>query len=156
MANQETYELNNSQRLFLRYTIAVLVALTVLNLFEEYWDRVEIGSFTISLATAFVLQLLLVITIRLEHRVADYFKGKPGVASRIYRALSTWLILLISKFVMLGAIDLAFGERVRFSGPFHGIVAFIVVVITMLLAEESLRKIYFALDDKADGSVAVA
>ena len=42
------------------------------------------------------------------------------------------------------------------SGPFHGIVAFIVVVITMILAEEGLRKIYFALDGKADGSVAVA
>ncbi len=51
MANQETYELNNPQRLFLRYTIAVLVALTVLNLFEEYWDLVDIGSFSISLAT---------------------------------------------------------------------------------------------------------
>ncbi len=156
MANQETYELNNPQRLFLRFTIAVLVALTVLNLFEEYWDRVEIGSFTISLATALLLQLLLVITIRLERRVADYFKAKPGVAPRIYRALSVWLILLGSKFLMLGAIDLAFGERVLFSGPFHGIVAFIVVVITMILAEESMRKIYFALDDKADGSVAVA
>ena len=156
MANQETYELNNPQRLFLRYTIAVLVALTVLNLFEEYWDLVAIGSFTISLATACLLQLLLVITIRLEHRVANYFKSKPGVAPRIYRALSTWLVLLGSKFVMLGAIDLAFGERVLFSGPFHGIVAFIVVIITMILAEESMRKIYFALDDKADGGVAVA
>ena len=156
MANQETYELNNPQRLFLRYTIAVLVALTVLNLFEEYWDLVAIGSFTISLATACLLQLLLVITIRLEHRVANYFKSKPGVAPRIYRALSVWLILLGSKFVMLGAIDLAFGERVLFSGPLHGIVAFVVVVITMILAEESMRKIYFALDDKADGSVAVA
>ncbi len=156
MANQETYQLNNPQRLFLRYTIAVLVALTVLNLFEEYWDRVEIGSFTISLATAFLLQLLLVMVIGLEHRVASYFKGKPGVASRICRALSTWLILLVSKFVMLGAIDLAFGERVKFSGPFHGIVAFIVVVITMILAEEGMRKIYFALADKVDGSAAVA
>ncbi len=150
MANQETYELNNPQRLFLRYTIAVLVALTVLNLFEEYWDLVDIGSFTISLATAFLLQPLLVITIRLEHRVANYFKGKPGVAPRIYRALSVWLILLGSKFVMLGAIDLAFGERVKFSGPFHGIVAFMVVVITMILAEEGVRKIYFALADKAE------
>jgi len=156
MANQETYELNNPQRLFLRYTIAVLVALTVLNLFEEYWDRVEIGSFTISLATALLLQLLLVITIKFEHRVIHYFKGKPGVANRIYRGLSVWLILVGSKFVMLGAIDLAFGERVKFLGPFHGVVAFVVVVITMILAEESIRKIYFALDDKADGSAAVA
>ena len=148
MASQQTYELNNPQRLFLRYTIAVLVALTVLNLFDEYWDLVHIGSFTISLATAFLLQLLLVITIKFERRVIHYFKGKPGVATRIYRALSVWLILAVSKFVMLGAIDLAFGERVEFLGPFHGVVAFVVVIITMILAEESLRKIYFALADK--------
>ena len=147
MASQEIYELNNPQRLFVRYTIAVLVDLTILNLFDEYWDLVSIESFTISLAAAFLLQLLLRLTIALEHRVADYFKNKPGVASKIFRGLSIWGILVASKFVMLEAIDFAFGDRVVFSGALHGIVAFVVVIIAFILAEATVRKIYLMLDD---------
>jgi len=151
MASQEIYELNNPQRLFVRYTIAVLVDLTVLNLFDEYWDLVSIESFTISLAAAFLLQLLLRLTIALEHRVANHFKNKPGVASKIFRGLSIWGILVASKFVMLEAIDFAFGDRVVFSGAFHGIVAFVVVIIAFILAEATVRKVYLMLDD--DGEV---
>ena len=151
MASQEIDELNNPQRLFVRYTIAVLVDLTVLNLFDEYWDLVSIESFTISLAAAFLLQVLLVLTIGLEHRIANYFKKKPGVGPKIYRRLSTWGILVASKFVMLEAIDFAFGDRVVFSGAFHGIVAFIVVIIAIIVAQATVRKIYLLLDD--DGEV---
>ena len=151
MADQAMYELNNRQRLFVRYTIAVLVDLTVLNLFDEYWELVNIRSFTISLAVALLLQLLLKLTIALEHRIANYFKNKPGVAARIYRGLSTWAILVGSKFVMLGAIDFAFGERVLFLGALHGIIAFIVVIIAFIVAETIMRKIYFMLDD--DGEI---
>ena len=151
MTHQESIELNNPQRIFVRYTLAVLVDLTVLNLFDEFWDLVHIESFTISLAAALLLQVLLKLTISAEHRVADYFKEKPGTASKIYRGLSTWAILVASKFAMLGAIDFAFGDRVLFLGALHGIVAFLVVIIAILLAEAVVRKIYLALDD--DGEV---
>ncbi len=147
MANQTTYELNNPQRLFVRYTLAVLVDLTVLNLFDEYWDLVTIESFSISLAAAILLQVLLKLTIAAEHRIAAHFKEKPGTAPKVYRALSTWLILVGSKFVMLEAIDLVFGDRVSFAGPFHGIVAFVFVIIALILAEMLVGKIYLALDD---------
>jgi hypothetical protein len=150
MAQQAIYELNNPQRLYVRYTIAVLVDLSVLNLFDEYWDLVTIESFTISFAVAIILQVLLRLTIAAEHRVADYFKSKPGVAWRIYRGLSTWAILIGSKFAMLEAIDFAFGDRVEFSGPLHGIVAFVAVIIAIILAEGALRRIFLALDDKGD------
>ncbi len=128
----------------------MLVDLTVLNLFDEYWDLLTIGSFTISFAAAGLLQLLLRLVIAAEHRIADYFKTKPGVAPKVYRVLSTYAILVGSKFVMLGAIDFAFGDRVRFSGPFHGIVAFIIVIIAIILAEGILRKIFLVLDDDVE------
>lgn len=143
-----SYELNNPQRLFLRYTLAVLVDLTVLNLFDEYWALVTIGSFSISIAAAILLQILLRLTMAAEHRIADYFKSKPGLAPRIYRGLAAYSILVGSKFLMLGAIDFTFGDRVRFSGPFHGVVAFIVVIVAIILAEGGMRRIYLALDHK--------
>ena len=43
---------------------------------------------------------------------------------------------------MLGAIEFAFGDNVLFTGPLHGVVSFIVVVVVMLVAEEFAVRIY--------------
>jgi Na+-transporting NADH:ubiquinone oxidoreductase subunit NqrC len=48
---------------------------------------------------------------------------------------------------MLEAINILFGDRVDFSGPWNGVVAFFAVVFTILIAEVIVSKIYFALDD---------
>ena len=58
----------------------------------------------------------------------------------------TWAILVISKFVMLEAVDLAFGERVHFGGRFHGLVAFVAVIIAIIVAEAVVKRIYRRLD----------
>ncbi|MEZ9719845.1 hypothetical protein AB4354_23515 [Vibrio splendidus] len=151
--SDKVYGFNTPQRLFVGYTLAVLVDLVVLNFFDEYWDFVNIESFTISLIAALLLQLLLKLSIGLEHKVADYFKRKSGTAPKVYRALSTYIILVGSKFVMLEAINLMFGDKVSFTGPWNGVVAFFAVVFTILIAEVIVSKIYFALDDKQDSNV---
>ena len=43
------------QRLFLGYILFILVDLAVLNFFDEYWHKVVIESFTISLLAAALL-----------------------------------------------------------------------------------------------------
>ena len=137
-----TEEMNNSQKLFVRYLVAVLIDLTVLNLFDEFWDLVTVGPFSISVLAAILLQVLLRATLLLEHKVADYFNSKSGGFARFMRYFTAWLILFGSKFVMLGAIDFAFGDDVLFTGPLHGVVSFIVVVMVMLVAEEVAVRIY--------------
>lgn len=132
----------NSQRLFVRYLMATLIDLTVLNLFAEYWQHVSLNSFTVSIFAAILLQILLKATLALEHRVAGYFKAKPGGTAKFLRIFTAWLILFGSKFVMLGAIDFAFGDDVAFGGPLHGVVPFIVVVVVMLAAEELAVRFY--------------
>lgn len=127
------------QRLFLRYFMFILIDVVVLNLLAEYWDKVEIQSFTISLLAAVLLQLLLKLTLRLEHHVAGYFKKKSGYSAKGMRVLATWTVLLVSKLVMLKMIDLLFGDRVAFHGPRH-ILVFIVVVVVILLAEELVAR----------------
>lgn len=136
---------NKKQKLYFRYFTAILIDLTVLNLFDEYWDLVQINSFTISLLTAILLQILLVITLKIEHRIGDYFKSKEGTIAKILRYFSAWLVLFGSKFVILEAIDFAFGDKVLFKGPFHGIIAFIVVVVVMLLTEALVSRIIKAM-----------
>jgi len=130
------------QRVFLRYFTAVLMDLVVLNLFVEYWEYVSADSFTITLLAAVLLQILLKLTILLEHRLAAYFNAKQGGFARFMRFFSAWLVLFGSKFVILEALVLAFGDNLRFGGPLHGVVALIVVVVVMLAAEAALVMFY--------------
>lgn len=137
-----TEEMNNSQRLFVRYLVAVLIDLTVLNLFDEFWALVTVDPFSVSVLAAVLLQVLLKATLVLEHKVAAWFNAKSGGFARFMRYFTAWLILFGSKFVMLGAIDFAFGDDVVFAGPLHGVVSFIVVIVVMLAAEEVAVRIY--------------
>jgi hypothetical protein len=143
---------SNKQRLFVRYFTAILIDLVVLNLFNEYSvvlnlfneysDNVSIDSFTISLLAAVLLQVLLKLTIAVEHWVAQVFKARPGPFMTFMRFFCAWLVLFGSKFVILEAITFAFGNSVRFEGAFHGLVTLIVVIVTMLIAEEAIVRLY--------------
>lgn len=132
----------DKQRSFVRYFTAILIDLVVLNLFAEYWDRVYVGSFTISLLAAVLLVILLKLTLAVEHRIAAYFKKKPGAFMTFMRFFCAWLVLFGSKFVILEALVQVFGDSVRFEGAYHGIVPLIVVIIAMLVAEEAIVRFY--------------
>jgi hypothetical protein len=138
------------QRLFLRYFTGVLIDLVVLNLFAEYWGRVHVSSFTISLLAAILLQALLKATIWVEHLVAVYFKSRPGKFMTFMRFFGAWLVLFGSKFVILESISFAFDGGVHFDGRFHGIVALIVVVVVMLVVEELVVRFFRKLGSGAD------
>jgi hypothetical protein len=133
---------SDNQRLFVRYFTGTLIDLVVLNLFAEYWDRVTISSFTVSLAAAVVLQVLLKATIAVEHWVGGFFKGRSGGLMTFLRFFCAWLVLFGSKFVILEALSTLFGKNVHFTGRFHGIIPLIIVVVVMLIAEEAIVRVY--------------
>jgi hypothetical protein len=138
----------NKQRLFIRYFTAILIDLVVLNLFVEYSKNVTIDSFTTSLLAAVVLQVLLKLTIAVEHRLMAYFKAKPPSRLMTFtRFFFAWVVLFGSKFVILEAITLFFGDNVRFDGMFNGLVTLIVVIVVMLIAEEAIVRLYRRLGD---------
>jgi hypothetical protein len=131
------------QRAFSRYLTATLVDLVVLNLFIEYCPQyVSADAFTTTLLAAVVLQVLLKLTIVLEHRVAAFFNARQGGFAKFMRYFTAWLILFGSKFVILEALAFAFSDGLRFGGPFNGIVALIGVVVAMLVAEAVLVMLY--------------
>ncbi|QIK95365.1 hypothetical protein G7076_01685 [Sphingomonas sp. HDW15A] len=133
---------SDRQRTFLRYYTGTLIDLVVLGLFDEFSDKVWVESFSVALLAALVLQLLLKATIAVEHRVLDYMKSKPGKLMTALRFFVAWLILFGSKFVILEALALTFGDQVRFEGMWHGIVWLIIVVVTMVAAEELVVRFY--------------
>ena len=133
------------QRIFNQYNLLILINLTVLSLFNEHWDYVLIDSFTICLLAAVLLQVMLQVAVNLSRHVSDYFKSKSGTLARVMMVLSTWILLIISKLIILKVIDIAFGSHVSFTGPLHGIVIFITVVIVILAVEQLFIRIYNAL-----------
>jgi hypothetical protein len=133
---------SDRQRLFLYYFTAALTDLVVLGLFDQYSDKVAVDSFSTMLLAAVVLQILLKLTIVVEHKILAKFEGRTGGLWKFSKFFTAWLILFGSKFVILEALDVAFGDSVRFEGAFHGIVWLIIVVVAMLLAEELVLRIY--------------
>ena len=139
------------QLLFLKYTLIVLIDLVVLGLFNQYWDLVFIETFTIAMFTAMLLQFLMQVAMKVEHIAADYFfGGKTGTHIKVMRGVSAWAIIFVSKLVILKALSIAFGDSVVFSGPLHGVVSFIVVVMVIIIAEQAVMWIYRSLGDSED------
>lgn len=141
----ETQKRSRAQRTYEHQLVAVLLNLTVLGLFDEHWEWVEAGSFTILLVAAMALQLLLRSTLAIEDWSSNRLRRRPGGAFVAARILMSWLILAGSKFVMLAILTAIFGNALRFGGPHHGAIAFVVVVLTMLLTEQFAVRTYRAL-----------
>ena len=133
---------NDRQRLFMLFFVGALVDLVVLGVFDQFSSDVFVDSSATALLTAIVLQALLKATIVAEHRILARFKGKSGAAWTAFKFFSAWLILFGSKFVILEALSQIFGDNVHFEGVWHGIVWLIIVVITMVIAEEMVVRLY--------------
>jgi hypothetical protein len=133
---------SDRQRLFLLFFTGTLLDLVILGLFNEYSEHVYVKDFTTLLLASIVLQVLLKLTIAAEHRILALFTGKTGAAWKTFKFFVAWLILFGSKFVILEAISLAFDRDVHFSGVLHGIVWLIIVVVTMVIVEESFVRLY--------------
>ncbi|MGD8464242.1 MAG: hypothetical protein PVI09_10300 [Anaerolineae bacterium] len=143
MENRPLAEISitRAQWLFTSWTKDVLIYTIVLNLFVEYVDAIVIDSFTISMLTAILLKALLDVILGLEHRVADYFQQRSGPISKILRIVSTWLILFLSKFVILEVVDVVFGDHVELGG----FLSVLSLVLVMMITREIVQRIYVSL-----------
>jgi len=130
-----------AQMIFVSWTKDVLIYLLVLNLFVEYSDAIVIDSFTISIFTAILLKALLDIILWFEHKVAEFFESRTGALSKFLRILFTWLILFFSKFLILEAVDIVFGEHVELGSFIH----VLTLVIVLMIAREVVQRIYLSL-----------
>ena len=138
----ETTLPSDRQRLFVLFFTGTLIDLVILGLFNEYSDHVYVDTFTTALLASIGLQILLKATIAAEHRVLARFKGKTGAAWKSAKFFVAWLILFGSKFVILEVLALIFAKDLHFTGMFHGLIWLIVVVVTMVIVEELVVRLY--------------
>jgi hypothetical protein len=127
-----------AQERFTSWVTEVLVDIVVLNLFVEYAHTVVIDSFAISILTAILLKLMVDAVKGLEQRVSGYLAAKPGAVWKTLRVVVVWLILFLSKFVILEVVNFVFGDHVEL-GSFIEIVA---IVVAMLAANAVLHAVY--------------
>ena len=129
------------QLVYAGWTLTLLAYIVVLNLWVEFNDKVVIDSFVISIATSVVLLILLVIILGLEHRVKHWFAQREGTVYRVLGAVSTLLILFLSKFVILEVVDIVFGDHVSLG---H-LLEVILIVVAMMIAGQLMQTIYDSL-----------
>ncbi|MGI9644747.1 MAG: hypothetical protein ACR2O6_05485 [Ilumatobacteraceae bacterium] len=135
----KTITVTRAQERYFEWASDVLIYTVVLNLFVEYADAIVIDSFTISLFTAVVLKVLLDLLTLAEHHVSGFF----GKIHKVLGYLSMWVVLFVSKFVILEVIDVIFGDHVDL-GKFLDVV---VLVLSLMIVRVLAHQLYLALGD---------
>ena len=138
LAAARTVTITRAQEIYASWYVDVLIYTVVLNLFVEYSEAVRIDSFTISLLTALLLKLLLVIVEQIEHRVHHYFEQKEGTLFKVLGFVVTITILILGKLLILEVVNLVFGDRVEL-GHF---VQVLVLIVAMIASREIANWIY--------------
>ena len=96
-----TITVTRAQEVYASWYIDVLIYTIVLNLFVEYSEAVSIDSFTISILTALLLKVMLVVVESFEHHIHDYFAQKEGKPWKVLGYIVIITILFLSKLLIL-------------------------------------------------------
>ena len=131
--------MNPRRAAFIDWTVGILVYVVVIALFDEHYDRIFVSSFTIALFMAVVMKVLLFLILRLEHVVAHFWKSmKQSTVVKVLSLISAFLILFLSKFVILEILDIIFRENVEI----HGFIPIILLILSMIILERGLVVIF--------------
>jgi hypothetical protein len=117
--------------------VDLFVYVVVLNLFVEYFPKVLVESFTLSLLTAVLLKVVLEVVVVAEKRIKARFRQAATGVGKAIAAVLLWLVLIGSKFLVLELVDIVFGSRVSLGG----FIPVTLLIITLLLARAGVRRL---------------
>lgn len=132
---------SDKQHLFKELFVGTLIYVVVLGFFSDYTDIVYTRSFSALFLAAIVLQLLTYATLLLKIQIVRWLKDKQGHAYRALLFFSVWLVMFLSKFVFIWAIDLTFGKAVNIYG-FFGVLW---LVLSMTIVHKAADMIFLKL-----------
>ncbi len=136
-------KLNKKQAFFREMVLGTLVYAVVLGFFNDYTDILRTNSYSTTFLVAIVMEILTYLTFLLKAYIVSHFKGKPSRWAKVGLVVGVWLVLFLSKFVFLEAIDLIFASAVDISG-FTGLMA---IILTMTISKELIDYIFTELAD---------
>ena len=117
--------------------IDVFVYVVVLSVFVEYVPRVISETFTLSLFAAVLLKGVLEVVLVAKKRVVGRFRQASGPGGKVAAAVMVWAVLFGSKFLVLEAVNLVFGDRVSLGGFF----SVTLLIITLMLSRAAVRRL---------------
>ena len=117
--------------------IDVFVYVVVLNLAIEYVPAVISETFTLSLLTALLLKVVLEIVVIVKNRAKKRFLAAQTPARKVIAAVLLWLVLVGSKFVVLEAVAVVFGDSVSLGGFF----AVTGLILVLLVSRAGVRRL---------------
>lgn len=127
--------------------IDLFVYVVVLNLAVEYLPAVISEGFTLSLLTALLLKVALEIVVALKGRVVARFHAATSRSGKVVAGVALWVVAAGSKLVVLGLVDVVFGDAVSLGG----FVSVTLLVLALLASRAAVRRV---LEDAEDADVA--
>lgn len=122
------------QLLFQEIFIGTLIYITVLGFFDDYSSIVYAKSFSTIFFASLVLEILTYLAFQLKSLIIAWLKHREG---RIYLILAfffVWLVMFLSKFVFIWALDILLGSYININGFFGILLIVLCVTITHKLA----------------------
>lgn len=117
--------------------VDVFVYVVVLNLAIEYVPSVISEGFTLSLLTAVLLKVALEVVILVKSSVVGRLRAAATRHGKVAAALSLWVVAAGSKLVVLGLVDLVFGDAVSLGG----FVPVTLLVLALLASRAGVRRL---------------
>jgi hypothetical protein len=117
--------------------IDVFVYVVVLNIAVEYVPSVISEGFTLSLLTALLLKIALELVIVVKSRIVGGLRAASTRLAKAAIGLGLWVFAVGSKFVVLGLIDLTFGDAVSLGG----FVQVTLLILALLISRAALRRL---------------
>jgi hypothetical protein len=119
--------------------VDLFVYVVVLNLAIEYLPSVISEGFTLSLLTAILLKLTLEVVIVLKTKVLDGLRAATTRRAQVAAALSLWVVAAGSKLVVLGLVDVVFGDAVSLGG----FLPVTLLVVALLVSRVAVRRLLY-------------
>lgn len=126
------------------HALDVAVYVVVLNLAAWLVPSVITESFVVSVLTAVLLKLVLEVVLVVKQRAVTRLRGATTPRGKVVGAITLWLVVVGSKFVVLELEDLLLGDAVELGGFFSvtGLIA------SLLLARLAARRLLAAVVDR--------
>lgn len=121
--------------------IGTLIYVAVLGLFNDYTSIVSAKSFSTIIYASIVLEILTYFAFKLKNTIIAQLKNREGAIYKVLMFFSVWLIMFLSKFVFIWALDLVFGSYIAVNG-FFGI---LLVVLSVTIVHKFAYVIFHKL-----------
>lgn len=133
--------LNSNQLIFKELFVGTLIYTVVLGFFNDYTSIVYAKSFSTIFFAAIVLETLTYLAFQLKGTIIAWLKGHEGAIYRVLMFFCVWLVMFLSKFVFIWAIDFTFGGNIDIHGFFGILLIVLCVTVIHTLADKIFIKL---------------